>query len=134
MATSHPATFTYTVDPSPKVRMTRRDTWATAKVRPAVQRWRAFAARVKVLGITVQDGDEITFAVPMPPSWGKKKRAAHLGTPHRAKPDLDNLLGGLFDATMPDGDQHIAELGSVRKVWDTLGHITITRKNSPGKP
>jgi Holliday junction resolvase RusA-like endonuclease len=131
MSTSHPATLVYIVDPSPKVRMTRRDTWATAKVRPAVQRWRAFASAVKVLGCTVDDGDEITFVLPMPASWGRKKRAAHVGAPHRSKPDLDNLVGGWFDATMPGGDQHIAELGRVRKIWGDSGAIHVTRKNSP---
>lgn len=133
MATSHHATFTYTVDPSPKVRMTRQDTWATSKVRPAVQRWRAFQNRCQALGITVQDGDEITFVLPMPASWSQKRRAATVYDSHRSKPDLDNLLGGLFDATMPGGDQHIAELGRVRKIWGDSGEIRITRKNSPEK-
>lgn len=107
--------------------MTRRDTWSTEDVRPAVQRWRAFRDRVQALGITVLDGDDITFVVAMPPSWPKKKRVAHQGTIHRAKPDLDNLLGGLFDAAHPKGDQHIGELAGIRKVWGYEGQIIITR-------
>jgi Holliday junction resolvase RusA-like endonuclease len=106
--------------------MTRRDTWA--KARPAVMRWRAFRDRVQELGITVQDGDAITFVVPMAPSWSAKKRAAHVGQLHRNKPDVDNLLGGLFDGAMPEGDQHIAELGGLRKVWGEVGEIVIERK------
>lgn len=113
--------------------MTRRDTWASNKVRPAVQRWRAFKDRAAALGITVQDGDAIAFVLPMPASWSAKKRLAHVGLPHRSKPDLDNLLGGLFDATMPGGDQHIAELGNVAKLWGESGRICITRKNSQEK-
>lgn len=124
------ATVVYAVTPSPKVRMTRKDTWSTSKVRPAVQRWRVFQDEVKRLAITVQDGDAIAFGVPMPESWPAKKRAAHLGMPHRAKPDLDNLLGGLFDAAMLSqngGDQHIAHVGCLTKYWAETGEIAIDR-------
>lgn len=113
--------------------MTRRDTWRTSEVRPAVQRWRDFQRRVQELGITVQDGDGITFLIAMPASWSVKKKLAHIGAPHRAKPDLDNLLGGLFDAAMlsqEGGDQHIAELGAVRKTWHDTGNIVIFRVNT----
>jgi Holliday junction resolvase RusA-like endonuclease len=110
--------------------MTRRDTWANSNVRPAVQKWRAFANEVKRLGITVQDGDALTFCVAMPTSWSAKKRREHEGQPHRSKPDLDNLIGGLFDAAMPDGDQHIAELGACRKVWASDGQIIVDRTNT----
>src|SRR4051812_40821290 len=60
------ATHIYPIDPSPKVRMTRKDTWRNSEVRPAVQRWRAFQNRVQELGITVRDGDHITFRISMP--------------------------------------------------------------------
>lgn len=129
MTTGHKTTYVYDVTPNPKVRMTRRDTWSSDKVRPAVVKWRAFKTEVERLGITVQDGDCIAFGIPMPESWSAKKRAAHAFTPHRAKPDLDNLLGGLFDAAMPKGDQHIAGLGEVRKFWSYFGTITIVRQN-----
>lgn len=99
-----------------------------------MQRWRAFQNEVQRLGVTVEDGDEITFLLPMPGSWSKQKQLSHLGAPHRAKPDLDNLIGGLFDAAMPDGDQHISELGTCRKVWGDQGVIVITRKNLPDIP
>jgi Holliday junction resolvase RusA-like endonuclease len=127
LQTGHMTTHRYAVAPQPKVRMTRRDTWANAKVRPAVQKWRAFVQDVKRLGITVADQDAITFVIPLPESWSAKKRTAHLHQPHRQKPDLDNLLGGLFDAAMPDGDQHIAELGPCRKVWGRAGEVIIAR-------
>lgn len=123
-------THIYPIDPQPKVRMTRKDTWRNADVRPAVQRWRAFQNEVQRLGVTVQDGDSITFRIAMPASWSAKKRAAHLGMPHRAKPDLDNLLGGLFDAALlsqKGGDQHIASLGAVAKMWAPEGSIMIER-------
>jgi Holliday junction resolvase RusA-like endonuclease len=131
------ATHIYPIDPSPKVRMTRKDTWRNSEVRPAVQRWRAFQNRVQELGITVRDGDHITFRISMPESWSAKKKAAHIGTPHRSKPDLDNLLGGLFDAALlsqKGGDQHIAEVGRLRKIWSDVGRVEIwrdTEKESP---
>ena len=124
------ATNRYAVTPQPKVRMTRRDTWATDKVRPSVQKWRAFVQDVKRLGITVQDGDSITYVIPMPASWSRKKRAAMEGLLHRQKPDIDNIEGGLLDAALPDGDEAIAELGAKRKVWGVVGEIIIERRDS----
>ena len=125
------STVRYEVTPSPKVRMTRRDTWATAKVRPAVQRWRAYQRECQRLGMTVLDGDDLTFVLPMPASWSAKQRAARDGTPHQSKPDLDNLCGGLFDACLPGGDQHIHELAGMRQRWGQVGAVVVTRKNLP---
>jgi Holliday junction resolvase RusA-like endonuclease len=133
LQTGHMPTHRYLVTPQPKVRMTRRDTWANDKVRPAVQKWRAFAAEVKRLGITVQDGDSITFIVACPPSWSATKKRAHYGTFHRAKPDLDNLLGGLFDAAMPGGDAHIADLRRCVKMWGEHPAIFIEREETSAR-
>jgi Holliday junction resolvase RusA-like endonuclease len=127
-------TCRYDVTPRAKLRMTRRDSWGNGKVRPAVERWRAFKDAVRVAGVTVEDGDALTFHLPMPASWSAKKRARHDGQPHRATPDLDNLIGGLFDAAMPDGDQHIAELGPCRKVWASEGAIDVARKKATAIP
>lgn len=121
------ATFRYPIAPNPKVRMTRKDTWARDKVRPAVLRWRLFRDAIQAAGVTILDGDNIVFRVPMPESWPKKKKEKLAGTPCQAKPDLDNLLGGLFDAAMPKGDQHIHTLGHVSKRWAYEGSIEIFR-------
>lgn len=110
--------------------MTRRDTWANKAVRPSVQRWRAFRDAVQAAGLEVKDGDALLFVVPMPPSWSAKKRAAMEALPHRQKPDLDNLIGGLFDAAMPEGDQHIARLGACGKVWGRVGVILVTSEKT----
>jgi Holliday junction resolvase RusA-like endonuclease len=119
---------TWQITPNPKIRMTRRDTWSSDKVRPAVVKWREFKTAIAAAGVTVEDGDELTFSMPMPASWNAAKRARHRYQPHRSKPDLDNLIGGLFDAAMPDGDQHIASLGACRKVWADVGAITVFRR------
>ena len=102
--------------------MTRSDKW---KTRARVMRYRAFRDDVKRLGITVQDGDNITFIMPMAESWSEKKKAAHDGKAHRQKPDLDNLLKALLDAIYED-DCHISAL-YIEKIWGREGSISILR-------
>jgi Holliday junction resolvase RusA-like endonuclease len=42
----------------------------------------------------------MTFYMPIPQSWSKKKQQAHTGdnVPHISKPDIDNLEKGLYDS------------------------------------
>ncbi|CEG29593.1 RusA family crossover junction endodeoxyribonuclease [Bacillus sp. B-jedd] len=40
----------------------------------------------------------ITFHMPIPASWSKKRRAAAAGIYHIKKPDADNLVKGVFDS------------------------------------
>lgn len=42
----------------------------------------------------------MTFYMPIPESWSKKKQEAHKGdnVPHISKPDIDNLEKGLYDS------------------------------------
>lgn len=95
----------------------------------------AIAALVadKVWPLTLLPGDHVVFHMPMPQSWSQKKKLAHDGEPHEAKPDLDNLIGGFFDAMFPGqskggkGDQHMHTLGSMKKVWAWEGAIEIGR-------
>lgn len=125
------ATRTYLIDPQAKVRMTQRDKWG-GNVRPAVAKWRAFKDRVRELGVVVAEGDSYLFEIAMPPSWSAKKRAAMRGQPHRQKPDLDNLVGGTWDAACPDGDAHISWIGNACKRWSDEGRITIENNSSQG--
>lgn len=79
----------YLITPVGKPRMTRADKW---KQRPPVMRYRMFCDEARLHGIRVpENGAHITFVLPMPKSWSKKKRAAMDGQPHQQKPDLDNL-------------------------------------------
>jgi Holliday junction resolvase RusA-like endonuclease len=121
----------YFIDPCAKVRQSQSDKW---KKRPCVMRYRAFADEVRRLGITLQDGDAVEFRIAMPKSWSEKKMTAMLGQPHRQKPDLDNLLGGLMDAAMPDSDCHVAWLERVSKRWAVVGSIRIVRQSAPLGP
>lgn len=63
-----------------------------------------------------------------PPSWSKKKRAAHLHRPHLQKPDLDNLTKGICDGLNRIGfedDSQISEV-SVKKVWGDRARTEVT--------
>lgn len=41
---------------------------------------------------------EVIFVLPMPESWPKKQRRQMIWTPHRQRPDTDNLLKAFKDA------------------------------------
>lgn len=113
----------YELTPVPKPRQTRADVW---KKRPSVLRYRAFADEARRLGVSVMNGDRITFHIAMPASWSKAKRAATRGQPHQQRPDLDNMLKALMDAVLPE-DCSIWLLGSVQKRWADSGAIEIHR-------
>lgn len=70
----------------------------------------------------------ITATFQPPPSWSKKKRAAHLGRPHIQKPDADNcakaIKDGLNRVAWAD-DCQVADLRVV-KVWGEDAHTTVT--------
>lgn len=115
--------------PVSKPRMTQRDKWLDPP-RPCVARYRAYADRVRaVAGVSHFDmpeaGAAICFHIPMPKSWSKSRRAAKRGTPHRQKPDLDNLVKAVFDALLGE-DCTIWHLASVEKRWADMGEFTIS--------
>ena len=112
---------TYEIDPVAKPRMTRSDKW---KQRPAVMKYRSFADEVRRQEIKVREcGSRITFVVPMPKSWSKKKKLEHLGRPHQTVPDIDNFLKALLDAIY-ESDAHIWDIHP-RKIWGEIGMITV---------
>lgn len=111
----------YIITPVGKPRMTRRDKW---KQRPPVMRYRIFCDEARLHGIRVpESGAHITFVLPMPPSWSKKKREAMDDQPHQQKPDLDNLKKSLLDALFED-DSHIWD-ARTSKIWGETGMIII---------
>ena len=111
----------YPIVPMGKPRMTRADKW---KKRPEVMRYRAFCDEVRLRGVVLpESGAHITFVLPMPASWSKKKRQQHNGQPHQAKPDCDNMLKALMDALYED-DAHIWDC-RITKVWGEFGQIII---------
>lgn len=102
-------------------RMTQRDRWAK---RPPVLRYFAFREHIQLLKASVaESGDTVTFVLPMPKSWSKKKREAMDGAPHQQKPDVDNLTKALLDSIFED-DSHVHDIHT-RKVWGVEGSIVI---------
>ncbi|QIU89334.1 RusA family crossover junction endodeoxyribonuclease [Yokenella regensburgei] len=111
----------FLITPIGKPRMTRADRW---KQRPPVLRYRMFCDEVRLYDIQVPEaGAHITYVLPMPPSWSKKKRAEMDGKPHQQKPDIDNLTKSLLDALFDD-DSHIWDVRT-SKLWGTVGMIII---------
>jgi Holliday junction resolvase RusA-like endonuclease len=41
---------------------------------------------------------DVTFYMPIPDSWSGKKKERYNGQIHKSKPDIDNLIKGLFDS------------------------------------
>jgi Holliday junction resolvase RusA-like endonuclease len=73
-------------------------------------------------------GASITFFVPVPPSWSKKKKKLYHGTFHQSKPDLDNLLKALMDSLMAE-DKQIAHIELAKRWVDfETGWIEISDK------
>lgn len=111
----------YLITPCPKPRQTRSDKW---KKRPCVMRYRAFADECRLLGINIHDmGDTVIFHIPMPKSWSKKKKRLMDQRPHQQKPDIDNLLKSLLDATMKE-DCTVWSI-STYKQWSYDGAIEV---------
>ena len=74
-------------------------------------------------------GASITFVIPVPRSWSKKKKKLYHGTFHQSKPDIDNLQKAFLDSLMKE-DKQIAHL-EVQKRWVDfeVGWIEITLKD-----
>lgn len=89
----------FDLDPVPRPRMTRKDKWAK---RPIVVAYYDYTEDLRTLamaeGWEPANALQLTFVLPMPKSWSKKKKREHAGMPHQSKPDLDNLVKGFLDA------------------------------------
>lgn len=72
------------------------------------------------------------FLLPMPASWSNRKRQRMDGVPHAgARPDIDNLLGGLMDALLPHGDGRVVA-ARARKRWAIAGAIRVVVRAAAG--
>ena len=114
------------ITPVPKPRMTRRDKWAK---RACVLRYFAFSEELNLklfswidAGIDL-NGYTLTFGLPMPKSWSKKKKLEMDGKPHKQTPDIDNLCKAVLDSLYLD-DSHIHKI-ALEKVWAKDGFIRI---------
>ena len=117
-------TFALNVEPMGAPRMNRSDTW---RKRPCVISYRAFRdqlrAEVAGYGSLPPDGWSLVFRIEMPESWSDKKKGAMFGTPHRQKPDIDNLWKAVTD-TLFENDSSIWHMRAT-KVWAWVPSIDV---------
>ena len=57
----------------------------------------------------------ITFFLPMPKTWSKKKKKIYHGTLCQSRPDIDNLCKSFMDSLVSE-DKHIADI-RLTKRW-----------------
>lgn len=109
---------TVNVAPIGKPRMTSRDKWHK---RPCVDRYWRFKDAIKS-SVTVPDNASHLSWIAyfeMPKSWSKSKKRKMSNTPHRCKPDRDNVDKAILDALFIDDSKIYS--GSLLKMWDD-GH------------
>ena len=98
-----------------------------------VLKWRAWADEIR-LACAYEEfvpGNELVmeFYIPIPKSWSKKKKAEHLGKPHRmaTRNDLDNLIKAVMDALIKDdGCVHYLK---AEKFWSEEGKIKLGNRH-----
>lgn len=116
----------YDITPVSAPRMTGRDKWLQPP-RPAVAKYNAFKRECKLKKVFLPEGgSKITFVLPFPKSYSKKKCKALDGKPYqvKARNDLDNLFKALMDAIFDD-DSHIWQINGLKKIWGYEGQIII---------
>lgn len=115
----------FDIIPVPKPRMTQSDKW---NKRAVVLRYWAFKSDLSRQalhqGFELAPAFQVSFFLPMPKSWSKKKKAEMQLKPHQTTPDLDNLEKSLADSLLPNDDSGIWHKVS-KKIWDYEGHIII---------
>jgi Holliday junction resolvase RusA-like endonuclease len=112
----------FNVDPMPRPRMTQRDRW---NQRPSVRAYNEYRNALALLAMNEgwEPGEalRLTFVIPMPPSWSGAKKRRMAGTPHRQRPDLDNLVKGFLDS-----------FGEDAQVWRIEAEKRWANEGEPG--
>jgi Holliday junction resolvase RusA-like endonuclease len=115
----------FPIVPFPKPRMTQRDKW---KKRPVVVKYHLFKDGLKHYACEnkYEVGCELslTFVMPFPKSYSKKKKESLRGKPHQIRPDLDNLVKAFKDALCLE-DSYVYKYNCVQKIWGDEGKIII---------
>ena len=123
------------VTPERAPRMTARDKWTNVekgKGRPTVLRYFKYRddLRRELPGYRLPAQLYLTFFLPMPPSWSKRRRSEMLGAPHDQTPDIDNLVKAFMDAFNKDehgnkmSDAHVYYI-TAEKYWAEEGSIEL---------
>ena len=119
----------FEITPVPAPRQNRSDRW---RKRPIVLRYRAYsdALRQACLEKDFVLGEQIymEFYFPMAKSWSQKKRDKMLGTPHRQRPDTDNVVKGIQDSLLAEDCKvwHI----EAKKFWAETGFIILENRDT----
>lgn len=110
----------YPIIPCAAPRMTQADKW---KRRECVLKYFAFRDDIKRHNVQFANGQAVTFIIPFPASYGKKKRNSLLDEPHTLKPDIDNLIKAFLDS-LYENDCHISEIHAFKR-WGDNGAIIV---------
>lgn len=111
----------FNIQPIPKPRMTRNSSWRY-KDYWAFKEAVALMARAKKFSL--KDEYSVVFTIMMPDSWSNKKKAEYDGSPHKQRPDLDNLVKAIQDCLL-DNDSSI-HCFKAKKIWGYSPSIEIT--------
>ena len=78
-------------------------------------------------------GLHITFFIPVPKSWSKKKKKLHHGVFHQSKPDIDNLMKAFLDSLVAE-DKFISNI-TMTKRWVNypIGWIECEYREEPNQ-
>ena len=127
----------FDIVPFPAPRMTKSDKWKTnpnhpdplKRQRVPVTKYFAFKNKIQsLLGnekIGLSDEINLIFVLPMADSWSKRKKILMNKTPHKHKPDWDNLAKAFCDSFGID-DSHVWN-ARISKFWGYRGAIIIYR-------
>lgn len=97
------------IEPMGAVRMTRNGKFMRASTSSHYKSTQKYLNYKNAIGLMVKskfkgellDGPlhvDILFKMPIPDSWSKKRKQEAIGRLHVKKPDIDNMVKGLFDA------------------------------------
>ena len=118
--------FVFNITPIGKPRMVKSDSW---RKRPTVLNYWQYKDDLKEQAekycySVPEILENITFVLPMPDSWSKKKKEQMEGQPHKNKPDLDNIIKGFKDC-LCENDSFVHTYNNIRKIWGISGKIII---------
>lgn len=117
-------------EPMGAVRMTQRGKWKDKRAMAYLNYKRLIGWQIRQQWsepIETPCKVNVTFHMPIPQSWSQKKKCESLGMPHVKKPDIDNIVKGLFDAAngiIWKDDNQVCEL-TCRKIYSDQPRIEI---------
>lgn len=124
-----PDEIEFLITPIGKPRMTRRDKWLNPPRKPVLlyrQTKDALLLLAAKANYTMPEcGYHVIAILPMPPSWTEDKKNQMRNTPHKQKPDKDNIEKFLLDSFFED-DSSVWD-GRVTKYWGNYGKIIIKK-------